>query len=320
MTSSDPNDAQRDDGRMHLVCTIDERYVDPLRGMLSTLLAHNPAHSIALHVLTAGLSAEASARLTGWLDRQGVAHDLQSVPAERFAAFRLHCPHFSIANFFRLLIPELVAGPRRVLYLDADLLVRRSLADLFATDMGGHPVAAAIDANPKAECSRLGLEASGGYFNSGVLLMDLEVWRRDRIAEQAIAYLVQHHADPDRCRYADQDALNCVVRGRWRAIDETWNFNVYHCARGFHALTPARRETLRQGPALLHYASDKKPWMRRFRLPFQREFLREARCRGIRYPLDLAGETPLALWREWRAFRALRARYRRAGIRSKGAP
>ncbi|MDD5708415.1 MAG: glycosyltransferase, partial [Kiritimatiellae bacterium] len=168
------------------------------------------------------------------------------------------------------------------------------------------------------ECARLDIRGERGYFNSGVLVMDLPTWRRKQIPEQAIDYLARHHGDPKRCGYADQDALNVVMQADWMALDETWNFNIYHCVRGFGTLTPARRETLRQGPAIVHYASDRKPWTRRYFLPFQREFLAQARRRGIRYPLEPFGQ-PLSAWRrEWREFRALRARYRRGGVRVKG--
>nr|MDD5705071.1 glycosyltransferase [Kiritimatiellia bacterium] len=126
MTSESKEPVCAPDGRLHIACAADERYVRPLCGMLSSLFAHNDARVVTLHVLTDGLSAPVRARFEGWLDRQGSAHELLQVPAARFGNLRLHYQHFSTAVFFRILIPELIASVERVLYLDADILVRRS--------------------------------------------------------------------------------------------------------------------------------------------------------------------------------------------------
>jgi lipopolysaccharide biosynthesis glycosyltransferase len=59
------------------------------------------------------------------------------------------------------------------------------------------------------------------YFNSGVLLIDLDTWRRENVSERVIAFAVEHPDLP----MMDQDALNGALRGQWLVLDESWNLH-----------------------------------------------------------------------------------------------
>ena len=115
--------------------------------------------------------------------------------------------------------------------------------------------------------------------------MDLPAMRRLQITQKALQHLEKHNGDRDLCRYADQDGLNVAANGNWQRFPETWNFNIYHIMCDPSLLPEQRKRILTEGPAIVHYASRKKPWMRQFPMPFQREFLRHASDAGIQYPL-----------------------------------
>ena len=66
----------------------------------------------------------------------------------------------------------------RVLYLDAGVLVRKDLKDLWDTDLCGKPIAA----SPDVGFPMSGLDGStpspSPYSNAGIMLMDLALVRR----------------------------------------------------------------------------------------------------------------------------------------------
>ena len=105
----------------------------------------------------------------------------------------------------------------RILYLDADVLVRRDLKDIWRTDMGGKPIGAVRDiAFP---VGHPGLpEANRGrvYFNSGVLLVNLSLIRQ-RLPEMRDAL-----ATLEETLYKDQDFLN-VFFSDFYELDIVWN-------------------------------------------------------------------------------------------------
>ncbi|EPT03165.1 hypothetical protein FOMPIDRAFT_59584 [Fomitopsis schrenkii] len=102
----------------------------------------------------------------------------------------------------------------RVLYLDADVLVRDDLQSLWETDLGGKPIGAVRDVGFPMGHDDI---QRGPYFNAGVLLMDLAQMRGTIGALRAAAGAFLD------AKYADQDALNTHFRDAWRPLPMKWN-------------------------------------------------------------------------------------------------
>lgn len=121
-------------------------------------------------------------------------------------------PRYSEAASLRLLLPELLPEYDRILYMDCDIIVRQDLARLWAeTDLGDNYLAAVFEAPVEDQAERfraLGCDPDR-YFNSGFLLMNLALMRRDRITEKLL-----EACRVDYLEFPDQDALNMVCQGR----------------------------------------------------------------------------------------------------------
>ncbi|MBR4574962.1 MAG: glycosyltransferase family 8 protein [Lachnospiraceae bacterium] len=147
--------------------------------------------------------------------------------------------------FFRYYVTELMTDVDRVLWLDSDILVRRSIEELYNTDMEEKSFAGVTDytSNP---VERLGIK---DYINSGVLLFNLEKLRHS----QMMSRFWEHVASPD---YAgdlpDQDALNIVFEGDIKLLDQIYNsmpltINEY-------------ADIFIENAAIVHFVSEHKPW------------------------------------------------------------
>ena len=121
-------------------------------------------------------------RLVAYAEGKGVAPDPQSLAGIR------HRGRVSHATYFRILAPELLpASLSRVIYLDADVRVASDLSRLWAEPLREHPVLAVRDAGAPLVSSprglvnhrELGLAPELGYFNAGVMLLDLARWRAE---------------------------------------------------------------------------------------------------------------------------------------------
>jgi lipopolysaccharide biosynthesis glycosyltransferase len=303
---------------MHIAFSVDEKFVLPLCAMLSSFFRHHRGESVCIHVLAGSLPESAQRRLQEFVQARGATYRYHAIKAAQFDGPPLAAAHLSNATLYRLLLPQLLPELDRILYLDTDLLIRRSLLPLYSADLCGLPVAAVMDAFPENACRRLGIQEEHGYFNAGVLVMDLNALRRDRIAEHALAYVERHRADPERCLAADQDGLNVVLEGRWRRLPDTWNFNLTFCARDPAQLPGHLYQQLLEGPAVVHYCGRKKPWMRLFVLPFQTEFLDAARHDGIHFDRGWGLRDFRERFSEVQRFNRLRRRHRRAGAHVPG--
>ncbi len=126
--------------------------------------------------------------------------------------------------------------------------------------MGGLPLGAVPDIHVDATefAKSWGLPAGGAYLNAGILLIDLDMVRKDRLFEEALAFLAEHGAS---LPYNDQDALNRVFWMRWKMISTRWNVQRGMVIVEKDFTLPETHGLNGQSPAIVHYTGDQKPWM-----------------------------------------------------------
>lgn len=145
-----------------------------------------------------------------------------------FAAFRPL--HGNLMNYMRLRLPKLLPRADRILYLDSDLSIHTDLCLLFHQDLKGLPLGA-VDGGTLKWCidhhfyPKVGLKDEDRSFNSGVLLLDAEIWRNQDIAGQALAFGREHQVHDQTvlnalflaafipCRNAITESLELTTRG-----------------------------------------------------------------------------------------------------------
>ncbi|MCJ2136762.1 glycosyltransferase family 8 protein [Methylobacterium sp. J-026] len=161
--------------------------------------------------------------------------------------------HLSRAAYSRLLFADLLpTSVHRIIYLDCDVVCRRDLTELWELGAGVDVLGAVrdpwLDPDTKLKSS-LGLSPDQIYFNSGVLLINVDAWR----AENTEARLCDFVSSRPDIKHADQDTLNAVLSARLTEVPEKWNMMIDH---------PRREDEghLRDHAAILHYVGGFKPW------------------------------------------------------------
>lgn len=180
------------------------------------------------------------------------------------------------ATLYRLRITDLL--PRdvdRVLFLDTDVVVRNSLAELWATDLGDTALAAVRDAvypwagSPGClDWRSLAIAPDMPYFNAGVMIIPLGRWRDSDLGGRALDLMSDHVF-----RYGDQCALNTAARGEWLALAPHWNVQSGHLQAASPAwicesVTDMKR--LERDPSIVHFTwffGRRKPWEPRSNAP-----------------------------------------------------
>jgi lipopolysaccharide biosynthesis glycosyltransferase len=166
--------------------------------------------------------------------------------------------HYTIDTYTRLWIKEFfLKDVKRVLYLDADVVVVGSVAPLWSANLAGALLGAVDIPGSDQGVRLLGLRPEDGYFNAGVLLIDLDQWRAIRAEEIVIDYI---RKNPDRIMY-DQDALNACFHNCTKRLDYKWNV-----IRPFYReplalpLERAEIEAIRREARIIHFNGGSKPW------------------------------------------------------------
>jgi len=230
--------------------------------MLHSLCTNARSLPVHVHVMDGGLPNEARAYL-----RRVVEAHRQQIDFIRIDVARLQHLHlaewFTPANYYRMLLPELLPQLPRVLYLDADIVVTDDLAPLWQASLGDFELGAIPNVlhpkNPQDHVRNLGLAGPRDYLNSGVLLMDLDRMRRTEMTRRLLEFAGAH---PKLMLYADQDAFNGLLRGRWQRLPPRFNLQttMLEVEPSQQPLEPRELADALARPAVIHYMGWWKPW------------------------------------------------------------
>lgn len=159
--------------------------------------------------------------------------------------------HVTLPTYFRFKLPSILGKINSVLYLDCDVIIRGSLKDLFSIDLKNTAAAMVKDVESDSEAKRLGLK---NYFNAGVMLINLDYWRKNKIEDNLFEYTKTH---TDEIKWQDQDILNCVLNENIKEIDTKWNYQYF-------LYDEVNTNDLNEAE-ILHLSGRFKPWL----LPFE---------------------------------------------------
>jgi lipopolysaccharide biosynthesis glycosyltransferase len=230
----------------------DQGYAHALLVCVASAASQLPLTTLLdVHILDGGLSQRVWRQLHSLLDRlhphhRLTGHRLDLTPLQDFA----DRGGLGRLCYARLMLGDLIQA-KRVLYLDADTLCLSDPSPLHDHPLNGTVLGAVQDVlipTLGQDLGPLGLPAAEQqqpYFNSGVLVIDLDRWRDLDIGRCCFELLHQQGA---RCQYHDQTALNWVLRGHWTQLPAVWNA----CAGDSHQASQA---------LILHFYGCMKPWV-----------------------------------------------------------
>jgi lipopolysaccharide biosynthesis glycosyltransferase len=175
----------------------------------------------------------------------------------RFSSFKI--------SLQKIFLAEYLLEIKKVLYLDADTLVQKDLSELFATDISKEYVGAVKDGlmyQYPEHIEEIGLKDRDFYFNSGVMLLNLDKIRKENIIRKAIIYFNTHNEI-----FGDQDVLNVVFGQKIKPLSYRYNCNSTFfeekddkfLSNFWNETVPENDKDVYDGAAILHFAGH-KPW------------------------------------------------------------
>lgn len=232
----------------------DDNYAPYLDVALNSLIENaSKDYQYRIIVLNTGLNADYVAMLK-CNERAGFAIDFIDISAdlERIKSKLKNVYHFSIVTYYRLFIASLFPQYDKIVYLDCDLVVLGDISKMYHTDLGDNIFAAAPEQFVRGtdQFRRYAKEALGvnpdAYVNAGVLVINLDEFRKNRIEEKFIQLITEYDFD---LLDPDQAYLNYLCQDKIYELSKAWN----HEPMPFPC--PCRGEK-----NIVHYALYKKPW------------------------------------------------------------
>jgi lipopolysaccharide biosynthesis glycosyltransferase len=269
---------------VHVVCACNANYIMPLCVMLASLVDHfDPERDLVIHIISNDATAQIreNVRESIRMNRPGLEHIeirwLSLDPALINGLVISPGSHISADTYTRIFAPLILPEDcERILYLDCDMVVLADVSKLFdladgskrvlhaASDVGTPWVSSVVGVFDYAERN---IPANKPYFNAGVLVINLQLWRERNLTAEILDYVVQHG---ERIFFEDQGALNAILHDDWTPLDNRWNQgNAVLMEEWWMSMGYSREEWLRvrNHPYIIHFTSAKKPWQPGRRTP-----------------------------------------------------
>ncbi len=204
--------------KYHVLYTADMNYFSHMMTSIYSLLETNKDANLVIHIIEAGFTEVQKNLLFSIVSDYNTEVKLYSLEKLDSIIKKYNIPKWrgtDIANA-RLLASEIIKETDRILYLDSDTIVYNSLGKLFERKTA-FPVSAVKDLGIP-DCVKPLVD---NYYNSGVLLLDYNLWENERCIERLYDCMQDKSIE---LYYPDQDLMNIALKG---SIDTlTANYNV----------------------------------------------------------------------------------------------
>jgi len=170
---------------------------------------------------------------------------------------------WSYATYFRLIAFEyLSTNINSILYLDADVICKGNLKELFQLNLANSFAAVVLDVDnmQQSSATRLKLtDLNGKYFNAGVIYVNLKKWIENDLSKKSLE-LVRGKTNFGKLKYLDQDALNILFQTQNIYLSRDYNC-IYTLKNelAYHDLSKYKN-TITDSTILIHYTGVTKPW------------------------------------------------------------
>ena len=251
----------------HVTCSTDDNYLQHCVAMLCSLFENNKDMKMVVHLLVDSLSQESRNTISSLSERYGNQAMFYDMKPEMMENIQLNDMQlngkkmYSIATYYRLFLPSLLPSEiDKILYLDCDIIVLQDVSELYQLNMEGYGVAAVKDASPYDSYHRfkMGLGLQHSAFCAGMMMINLDYWRKNECQEKLIEYATRPWKD---VYMQDQDALNYVFRDSWFQLPYKWGKTPLAVAPVDQSQRWFDIKEYVNEPCIYHYSAHVKPWL-----------------------------------------------------------
>lgn len=262
---------------IHIACNIDGNYVQHCAVTLVSIFENNRESKFCIHIVATGLTKDDEYILSSLATKYGNTVSFYA-PDEKLLegfAIKKFSKRISMATYYRCILADLLPTTiDKLIYLDCDIVILGDIRPFWNIPLEGIGVAAVEDigCNEPQRYQILQYPQEDSYFNAGVLLVNLDYWRKHNITKACIDYYQKY---PERILFNDQDLLNSVLHKDKILIDLCWNVQdgFYRTPKVFSKEWKDKFVEVLKNPIILHY-TNRKPWDYDSQHPLKNEYFK----------------------------------------------
>ena len=256
---------------MNILYTLNDKFVPQVAAGITSVCENNKdIDKIDFYLMGLNISDKNQRKLKKYIkkykNRNIIFIELEDI--KNYFNFDFDTTGWNPIVLARLLLDKLLPNNiDKILYLDGDTIVRGSLKELYETNMKDYSIAASIEPTINKERKEyLGLSNSR-YYNAGVLLVNMKVWKKNNTGKKIIDYYEKHEG---KLFANDQDAINGSLKDKILTISPKYNFyNIFYqynykflkkLMKPDEYIPEEMYKDAVKNPTIIHYLGEERPW------------------------------------------------------------
>lgn len=262
------------ENKAHIIYASDDKFSEILGVSLVSLYENSKdLDEICVYVLDSGISNDNKGKLQSisvkynrndliWLEAKNISEEL---------AINVEVDRGSLSQYARLFVSSSLPDElERVLYLDCDIIINKSISEIWQLDLKDKTIGALMDAFSKHYRVNIELNSNDIMFNSGVMLIDLNKWKEQNVEKRLLEFIKNHKG---KIQQGDQGTLNSILshdtycfEPRFNSVTIFYDFSykeifIYRKPPFFYS--PDEIKMAVEAPVLIHFTTSFlsiRPW------------------------------------------------------------
>lgn len=229
---------------VHIGYGIDNNYVRCAATSMVSFYLNNKNRNFSFYIITNNLSNENKDKFRSLAEKYKFNVFIYEIRQDFFCTLPQK-DYWSIAMYFRFILPIILKRINTLFYVDADTLCLKECNKFFDINLKDNVIGAVLDVKKvgRKRERALGLKKSS-YFNSGVLAINIQEWNKLNLLEETIRVISK---EPKKFKYPDQDALNFLLKNKVQYLN-----NCFNCID----INLIDEKNI----VIIHFANHPKPW------------------------------------------------------------
>lgn len=257
---------------INIVFVTDENYFKYMLVTIESILENaSGSYKICCFILDLGISLDNLKLLKNkYKNQDNIEFKFIHVDNTNLSKYKIKT-HVSTAAYAKIYISDLI-DVNKVIYLDCDLILNDDILNLWNEFDENVLIKAVWNPFYNYDNEYLGLRPNDRTFNNGVILLNLDLMRKNDSSKQLKDFLEKYH---EKTKLHDQAAFNAVFKNDWVELDLKWNYQVSLINNYHKKLNLEKNEyfNLYKKPSIIHFTSNSKPWKFRNSHPYKRLYI-----------------------------------------------
>lgn len=251
---------------MNLLFTLNKNYLPQLIVLLKSIQINNPNEELKIYIISKDLSDEDIKIIYNKVKNDKMVINLMGFD-ETLLKGSPTSKRYPLEIYYRLFASQVLPKEvDRILYLDPDIVVIKSLKELYNMDFEGNYFIGATHVRGllrKFNEIRVSAPKNAPYINTGVMLMNISKLREEQDINAVYEYINKHK---HKFTLPDQDVLCGLYGDKVKLVDQL-KYNISDRIITFNNLRRKNKIDLnwvKENTVIIHYCGRNKPWKKKY--------------------------------------------------------